>query len=363
MPDSVVPDARPATVAGDAAVGPDPRPTSRTRARRSGIRVGLIALAALVLVGVAVLSVFVGSGRIAPDVVIAALTGDGVTTNDLLVRDFRVPRTLLAMLSGLAFALSGVLMQALTRNPLADPGILGVNAGAYFAIVVGTGFFGAGVASGQTLWGILGAAVAAIVVYVIGTTGFAAGTPAKLVLAGVSIGAVLAGVTRAITFTKPEVFDNIRFWSVGSIQGRQFDSVHAVWLIIVIAAGVVVLLARSLNAFTLGDDVARALGARVPLVRALSFAAITVLCGSATAVVGPISFVGLVVPFVARFTVGVDQRWIIAFSLVAGPALMVLADVIGRVIVASELPVGVVTAVIGAPLLIVLVRRTKLQSL
>jgi len=331
--------------------------------RRAGIRTLVVAGGLLLLALAATLSVFVGSGSIAPADVVAALTGDGVTTDDLLVRDFRVPRTLLAALSGLAFGLAGVLMQALTRNPLADPGILGVNAGAYFAIVLGTAFFGTGVSSGQIVWGIGGAAVAAVVVYAVGATGVAARTPAKLVLAGVAVGAVLAGVTQAITFTLPEVFDAIRFWSVGSIQGRQFDSVHAVWLLIVVAAGVVVLLARSLNAFAMGDEVATALGARVPWVRAISFAAITVLCGAATAVVGPVSFVGLVVPFVARFLVGVDHRWIVAFSLIAGPTLMLLADTLGRVLIPSELPVGVITAFVGAPLLIVLVRRSTLRSL
>lgn len=328
----------------------------------TGVRIILIAVTAGLMVVGCVLSLFVGSGPIRGDDVIAALTGDGVTTTDLLVRDYRLPRTILAVLTGAAFALAGVLMQALTRNPLADPGLLGVNAGAFFAIVLGTAFFGAGI-SGQIVWGIAGAAVAALVVYVIGATGYAAGTPAKLVLAGVAIGAVLAGVSRAITFAQPEVFDSIRFWSVGSIQGRQFDAVNAVWMLIAAALVTVVLLGRSLNAFTLGDDMARALGTRVALIRGISFATITLLCGAATAVVGPISFVGLVVPFIARFTVGVDQRWIIAFSLVAGPTLLLFADVLGRLIVRSELPVGVITAFIGAPLLIVLVRRTRLRSL
>lgn len=324
----------------------------------------LVVLGCLLLLAVAAtLSIFVGSGDLAPRVVVDALTGDGSTTNDLLVREYRVPRTILAILAGVALGLAGVVMQALTRNPLADPGLLGVNAGAYFAIVVGTGFFGAGIASGQIVWGIVGAGVAAAVVYVIGMTGTAAGAPVKLVLAGVAIGAVLSGFSQAITFANPAVFDRVRFWSVGSLQGRQFDSVHAVWLLIAIAAVAVLLLARSLNALTMGDDLARALGTRIPLVRGVGFVAITVLCGAATAAVGPITFVGLVVPFVARFTVGVDHRWILGFSVVAGPVLVLLADVLGRVLVGSELPVGVVTAFVGAPVLIALVRRTRMRSL
>lgn len=336
----------------------------RSRRSRRALRPLLVMGGALLLLLVAsVLSVFVGSGGIPPQTVVDALTGDGTTTADLLVRDFRVPRTLLALLAGLALAIAGVVMQALTRNPLADPGLLGVNAGAYFSIVIGTAFFGAGIASGQIVWGIAGAGLAAALVYAIGATGVAAGTPVKLVLAGVAIGAVLSGFSHAITFANPAVFDRIRFWSVGSLQNRQIDSVESVWLVIVIGAAVVLLLSRSLNALTMGEDVARALGANIQLVRAVGFVAVTVLCGAATAAVGPITFVGLVVPFVARFTVGVDHRWIIAFSLVAGPVLVVLADVLGRVLVPSELPVGVVTALVGAPVLIALVRRSRLRSL
>lgn len=334
-----------------------------TGPRRTGARILVVAASALLLAFALVLSIFVGSGDLSPRVVLDALTGDGTTTNDLLVRDYRVPRTVLAVLAGIALALAGVVMQALTRNPLADPGLLGVNAGAYFAIVVGTGFFGVGIASGQIVWGIAGAGVAAAVVYLIGTTGVAAGLPVKLVLTGVAIGAVLSGFSQAITFANPTVFDRVRFWSVGSLQGRQLDSVAAVWLLIVVAAVAVLLLARSLNALTMGEDVARALGTRIPLVRGIGFVAITVLCGAATAAVGPITFVGLVVPFVARFTVGVDHRWIVAFSLIVGPLLVLLADVLGRVLVGSELPVGVVTAFVGAPVLIALVRRSRMRSL
>ncbi|WP_438353084.1 FecCD family ABC transporter permease [Microbacterium sp. CJ88] len=323
----------------------------------------VVGAGAVLLVVAVVLSVFVGSGTIAPARVIEALTAGGTGTEDLLIRDFRMPRTVLAVLVGLALGLAGVVMQALTRNPLADPGILGVNAGAYFAVVIGAAFFGAGISAGQIVWGIAGAGIVAALVYVIASTGRAAGTVVKLVLSGVAIGAVLSGFSQAITLTDPAVFDRIRFWSVGSLQGRQWDTVAAVLAPILIAALVVVLLARSLNALTMGEEMARALGANIPLVRTVAFAAITVLCGAATAAVGPLVFVGLVVPFIARFVVGVDHRWIIAFTLVAGPLLVLLSDVLGRVIVPSELPVGVVTAFVGAPVMIILVRRTRLSAL
>ena len=329
----------------------------------AGRRAALVAGALVLLLALAVTSLFVGSGSIPARTVVDALTGTGTGTAELLVRDYRLPRTLLALLVGLALGLAGVVMQALTRNPLADPGLLGVNAGAYAAVVAGTAFFGASATTGQLGWGIAGAAVAACVVYVVGTTGAGARTPAKLVLGGVAIGAVLSSAGRAVTLQQPEVFDRLRFWDAGSLQGRTASSVTAVVAPVLVAAAVVALLARSLNALSMGDDVARALGARVALVRLVGFVAVTVLCGAATAVAGPISFVGLVVPFVARFVVGVDHRWIVAFTAVAGPALVVAADVLGRVLVPSELPVGVVTAFVGAPVLVVLVRRTRLRSL
>ena len=353
-------------VSAPPAGAPVPAGATSPTAGSSGARRGvLLAGSLLVLLALAVTSLFVGSGSIPARTVVEALTGAGTGTDELLVRDYRLPRTLLALLVGLALGLAGVVMQALTRNPLADPGLLGVNAGAYFAVVVGTAFFGVGTGptTGQLAWGVGGAAAAACTVYVLGTTGAGARTPAKLVLGGVAIGAVLSSSSYAVTLLDPAVFDRLRFWSVGSLQGRTADSVTAVVAPVLVASAVVVLLARSLNALSMGDDVARALGARVALVRLVGFVAVTVLCGCATAVAGPISFVGLVVPFVARFVVGVDHRWIVALTLVAGPALVVAADVLGRVLVPSELPVGVVTAFVGGPVLVVLVRRTRLRSL
>ncbi|MGB7449517.1 MAG: iron chelate uptake ABC transporter family permease subunit [Ornithinimicrobium sp.] len=316
-----------------------------------------------VLCASCLLSLFVGSGDIGPAAVIRALTGEASGTQELLVRDFRVPRTLLGVLAGMGLALAGVVMQALTRNPLADPGLLGVNAGAYLSIVVGTAFFGATVSGGQIAWGIAGAAASAAAVYAVASTGVTAGTPVKLVLAGVAIGAVLSGLGQAIVLADPEVFDRIRFWSVGSLQGRQMDTVASVWFVIALASVAVFLSTRSLNALTMGEEVARSLGTHVLLVRVVGFVSVTVLCGAATAAVGPVSFLGLAVPFIARFLLGVDHRVIVPFCAVAGPSLLLLADVLGRVIVPSELPAGVVTAFVGAPILVVLVRRSTLRSL
>lgn len=320
--------------------------------------IGAVALAAA-----SALSLFVGSGAITATEVVTAIVGDGQTTTDLLVRDFRLPRMILAVLVGLALALAGVVMQALTRNPLADPGLLGVNAGSFFFIVIGSAFLNVSGVLGQVGCGILGAGVAAFVVYVLGTTGPGAGTPAKLVLSGVAIGAVLSGVSQAISLAHPATFDKLRFWSAGSLQGRSWESVSAVWLLILLAAVGVALLSPSLNTLSMGDDLATALGANVVRIRVIGFVMITALCGAATAVAGPITFVGLMIPFIVKFVVGVDHRWVIAFSAVVGPLLMVCSDMIARVITATELPVGIVTAFVGAPVLVFLVRRTKMTAL
>jgi len=308
-------------------------------------------------------SLFVGSGDISAKDVVDALSSDGQSTTDLLVRDRRVPRMLLAVLVGLALALSGVVMQALTRNPLADPGLLGVNAGAFFLIAVGSAFFGVSSVLGQLGWGVVGAGAAAFFVYLLGTTGPGAGTPAKLVLSGVAMAAVLTGVSQAISLGNPTTFDKIRFWAAGSLQGRTWDSVSAVWLLIVIASVGALLLASALNTLSMGDDLATALGANVMRIRTVGFVLVTVLCGAATAVAGPITFVGLMVPFVVKFIVGVDHRWVIGFSAIVGPLLMVCSDMAARVITDGELPVGMVTAFVGAPVLIFLVRRTKMTAL
>lgn len=308
-------------------------------------------------------SLFVGSGDISTKDVIDALSSDGQSTTDLLVRDRRLPRLLLAILVGLALALSGVVMQALTRNPLADPGLLGVNAGSFFLIAVGSAFFGASSVLGQLGWGIVGAGIAAFVVYLLGTTGPGAGTPAKLVLSGVAMAAVLTGISQAISLANPTTFDKIRFWAAGSLQGRTWDSVSVVWLLIIVTALGALALASALNTLSMGDDMATALGANVVRVRAIGFLVVTVLCGAATAVAGPITFVGLMVPFVVKFIVGVDHRWVIAFSAIVGPLLLVCSDMVARVVTESELPVGMVTAFVGAPVLVFLVRRTKMTAI
>lgn len=323
-----------------------------------------VAAAAAGLLGLLVLaSLFIGSGDIPAAEVWRALSEDSGSSTDLIVRQYRVPRTLLAVVVGAALGLAGAVIQAITRNPLADPGILGVNAGAYTAVVLAAAGLGPALSATHVSAALVGALLASLVVYGIGTVGPAGGTPTKLVLTGVALGAVLTGISFAVTLTRPEVFDRIRHWSAGSLQGRQFDSLWAVLPFIVVGAAIALLLPRALNALSLGDDVAVALGSRPALTKLAGVAAVTLLCGAATAAAGPIAFVGLMVPHGLRALVGPDQRWIVPLSLLAAPILMLTADIVGRVAVSSELPAGVVTAFVGAPVLILLTRRAPGRSL
>ncbi len=207
----------------------------------------------------------------------------------------RLPRTALALAAGAALGAAGVVMQALARNPLADPGLLGVNAGAYTAVVFGSAVMGPSVGTGHVWLAVLGALVTAAAVYVIGTSGPMGANPAKLVLTGVAIGAVLSGISFAVTLAMPEVFDRVRFWSAGSLQGRGGEDVTAILPFVAVGLLIALALPRALNALALGDDAASALGARPGLTRLAGLAAVTLLCGAATAAAGPLSFIGLLV--------------------------------------------------------------------
>ncbi len=323
-----------------------------------------VAAGGAVLLGLLMLaSLFIGSGDIPIADVWQALLADSGSSTDLIVRQFRVPRTLLAVVVGAALGLAGAVIQAITRNPLADPGILGVNAGAYTAVVLAAAGLGPALSVTHVAAALVGALVASVLVYAIGTVGPAGGTPTKLVLTGVALGAVLTGISFAVTLMRPEVFDRIRHWSAGSLQGRQFDTLWAVLPFIAAGALIALALPRALNALSLGDDVAVALGSRPALTKLGGLAAVALLCGAATAAAGPIAFVGLMVPHGLRALVGPDQRWIVPLSLLAAPILMLTADIVGRVVVSSELPAGVVTAFVGAPVLILLTRRAPGRSL
>lgn len=286
----------------------------------------------------------------------------------IIVWTLRIPRTVVAIATGAAFGVAGALIQALTRNPLADPGILGVNAGAGFAVTLGVGFFGLTSISGYIWFAFLGAAITTVVVYFIGS-GASLGAsgkanPATLVLAGVALAAVLSGITQFLTLIDPDTFQAIRNWSLGSVARADLSDTALVAPFL--AAGLVLALAisSSLNSIALGDDLAASLGTKVVRTRVLGIIAVTLLAGGATALTGGLAFVGLMVPHVVRWIVGPDQRWIIIYSALAAPVLVLASDVIGRIIARpGEIEVGIITAVVGAPVLIMLVRRRKASGL
>lgn len=317
-----------------------------------------------VLLAVIMLSFAIGSKDIPFGTVVNALFHPANTDQVLIVRDLRVPRTVLGILAGVALGVAGALIQALTRNPLADPGILGVNAGASFFVVVAVAFFGL-TSINQYLWfAFIGAIVVTVAVYAVGSVGRGGATPVRLTLAGVGIGAVLAGLGTGITFLDPRAFDNMRGWNAGSISGRPLDISLTIVPFVIVGVVVALIAARELNTIGLGDDLAASLGTRVVRTRILVLISVTLLVGSATAAAGPIGFVGLMVPHVARWIVGPDQRWILALSILFAPILVLGADIIGRVVLRpSELPVGIVTAFVGAPVLIWLARRSKASTL
>ncbi|MEV0332828.1 iron chelate uptake ABC transporter family permease subunit [Nocardia sp. NPDC050717] len=320
-------------------------------------------LAVGLLIAACLLSLLVGTKSIPFADVWQALTGPEISPDQVTVAEYRLPRTILGLLAGLALGVAGCLMQGLTRNPLADPGLLGVNAGAAFAIAIAVGLLGVSEITSYVWFGFAGAALVSMVVYRLGTAGHSGTDPIRLTLAGVAATAVLVGLTRGLILVDPKAFDEMRRWDAGSLTGRGFDVIAGAAPFIVVGLVLAAVCARSLNAVALGDDLARSLGVHVTRTRLLTALALVLLCGTATAAVGPISFVGLAVPHIARWLVGPDQRWIFAYSLVLAPLLVLTADVLGRVIIRpDEVPAGLVTAFLGAPMLIWLARRSRVGA-
>lgn len=321
----------------------------------------LLSLAVLLLV--CLLSIAIGARGIPLGEVWQVLWHPSSSTESLIVHDVRLPRTLLGLGVGAALGLAGALMQALTRNPLADPGLLGVNLGASAAVVIGIGWFGIGTASGYVWFAFLGAAAASVTVFLLGTAGRRAATPERLVLSGVAISAALTAFISTVILLDSNTFDQFRSWVVGALAGRKMETVYELAPFLLGGIVLALALARALNAIALGEDAGRALGANIGRTRLLGAIAVTLLCGAATAAVGPIGFVGLAVPHMVRGFTGPDQRWLLPYSMVLAPVLLLAADILGRVLVApGELEVGVVTAFLGAPVFILLARRRKLVA-
>ena len=325
----------------------------------SAVRAVAVPVLLLLLILAIALSLLVGAKPLPASVIVDALSGTCQSADCIIVLDARLPRTLAGLLAGGALGLAGALMQTLTRNPLADPGILGVNSGASFAIVLGAALFGFTSPSEQLVMAFCGALAASLVVAFTGSQGGGQLSPVRLTLAGVALAAGLEGLSNGIALLNPDVYDQLRFWQAGSLDIRTLDTLKVVAFPVFISAAVALCLSRALNSLSLGSDTATALGNRVARTQLTGLLVITVLCGSATAVVGPIAFIGLMMPHMARWLVGADHRWSLPVTLLATPALLLFADVLGRLLVPGELRVSVVSAFIGAPVLIFLVRRRR----
>jgi iron complex transport system permease protein len=331
--------------------------------RTARLAFGLAAIC-LLLVAVAVLSLAVGARPVAVDEIVRAFTDFDGSEGHLIVRELRVPRMLIGLMAGVCLGLSGAVMQGVSRNPLADPGILGVSAGASLAVVVAITVFGVASASGYVWFSFAGALVASLLVYGLGATGGSGATPVKLTLAGAALSAVLGAVTSGMIIVDDNALDRYRFWVAGSLTGRTNELVLQLAPFALVAVLIALVCGRSLNVLSMGDDVATSLGTRVGRARAGTAAAVVLTAGVAVAAAGPIGFVGLTVPHVARAITGPDHRWLLPYSAACGAVLVIAADVLGRVIARpGEVQVGIVTALLGAPVFVVLVRRAKLSEL
>lgn len=334
--------------------------------RRPAGPVGLVALAGVlvVLLAAVVLSLAVGSHALSPTRVWELLWHPDGSLDSSVVRGQRLPRTLVCLVVGGALGLAGSVMQALTRNPLADPGILGVNAGASLLVVLAVAVVGVTGIWFYLWFAFAGAAVVSVAVYVLAGTGRPDASPARLALAGVAVSAALASVTQAILLTDQTAFNEFRFWVAGSLEGRGWDVLVAVGPFLAVGAVVALVVGPALGVLVLGDEAAHGLGVRVGRTRVLAMVAVTLLCGAATAAVGPIGFVGLAVPMIARSVVGHDQRLVGLCSVGLGAVWLLLADTLGRVVVApQEVAAGVIAAVVGGPVFVAVVRRRRVPAL
>lgn len=294
----------------------------------------------------------------------AALWAPTGSEADLIVRTLRLPRTLVGLAVGVALGVAGALLQGHTRNPLAEPGLLGVSAGAAFAVVLAIQVLGVTTPLGYVWFAFAGTAAAAVLVSLLGSTGPSGGSPVTLALAGAAVTFGLQGLVQAMTILDSTTLDAYRFWVVGSIAGRGYDVVLPLLPFLVVGLLLASVGARGLDLLGMGEDAARGLGLRVGRTRLVGVVSVTLLVGTGVACAVPIAFVGLVVPHAARLLTGPEHRWLLPLSGLLGGSLLLLADVVGRLVVRpGELQVGIVLAFVGAPFFVLLVRRRRLVRL
>lgn len=333
--------------------------TARTRGRR----LGLIGLAALALLLAVFFSLAVGSRHFTPTEVLGALFQGGEGDAAQVVRYLRLPRTVIGLMVGAALAMAGAVMQGITRNPIADPAVLGISQGASVGVVFAIALAGVHTLTGYVWFAFLGAGIASVAVYAIAARGRGGATPVKLALSGAAINALLTSVTMAVLTTQAAALDEFRFWQVGSLTGRDSEVAAQIWPFLLAGAVLVLSVARGLDALALGEDVAKGLGQKVATVRIVGGLGATVLTGAGVAAAGPIAFVGLAVPHIARAVVGSDHRWLLPMAALLGPVIVLVSDTLGRIVFPpSEVPAGVMTALIGVPFLVTLVRRKAVAA-
>jgi iron complex transport system permease protein len=326
-------------------------------------RIGWTAAAVAALLLAVLLSLAVGARSVAPTAVLDAVLNGGHSPDAEVVRELRVPRTLIALMVGAALALAGTVLQGITRNPIADPGILGISQGASVGVVLAIAFAGVHTLSGYVWFAFVGAAIASVAVYAIAARGRGGATPVKLALGGAAINALLVSVTMGVLTTKAAALDEFRFWQVGSVAGRDAEVVGQIWPFLLVGTVLVISVARGLDALALGEDMAKGLGQNVATVRIVGGVGATVLTGAGVAAAGPIAFIGLAVPHIARAVVGSDHRWVLPMAALVGPVMLLVSDVIGRIVFPpGEVPAGVMTALIGVPFLVTLVRRKAVPA-
>ena len=338
-------------------------PALTGRTRSWCVRAVALLVLAVALVLAAVASVAFGARGVTWADIVAGVSGSQDTLAEAAVAQ-RVPRTVLAAVVGAALGVSGALLQGISRNPLADPGIFGINNGAALAVVIGMSFFGMTSPYAYIWVALLGAAVTAVFVYLVGSLGRGGATPLKLALAGAATSIALSSLVSAVILPRAEVMDSFRFWQIGGVGGAAFDTIARVAPFLLVGFLLALISARGLDSLALGDEMARGLGVKVERTRIIAGVGAVLLCGGATAVAGPIAFIGLVVPHLCRMVYGPDHRWLLPLSAVTGAVLLTISDVVGRVIARpEELEVGIVTALVGAPFFIVVVRRMKVRAL
>ncbi|TXK04201.1 iron ABC transporter permease [Microbacterium mitrae] len=337
--------------------------STATMRRSTSVRMLWLLISLAVVAVLSLLSVAFGVRVVTVDELVSALSGTGDGVAEAAIQQ-RIPRTVLALLVGAALAVSGTAMQAVTRNPIADPGILGVTHGASLAVVIGIAFVGITHPYAYMGFAIVGAAAAAVFVYTVGSLGRGGATPLKLALAGAATTAAFGSLISAIMLPRVDLLQNYQSWQIGGVGGASWEKISMLAPVLAVGALICLFSARGMNSLALGDDLAAGLGENVARTRLVSALGAVILAGAATAIAGPIGFVGLVIPHFCRLLVGTDHRWLVPFAAVTGAALLVGADVLGRVIARpEEIEVGIVAAIVGAPFFIWIVRRQRVREL